>query len=263
MTMPPASPAPRAPSQSPSTAPAVVLLSGGLDSAVTLAIARARGHTCTAVTFDYGQRHRNELLAAARVAASLGATSLRTIKLDLRAIGGSALTADIAVPKDRDEAAQSGETGESAIPITYVPARNLIFLSLAAGLAETVGARHLFIGVNALDYSGYPDCREPFIRAFETAVNLGTQAGVEGRTLAIESPLVHLTKAQIITEGTRLGVDFSLTHSCYDPIAAAGTSAADAPTLACGHCDSCILRRRGFEQSGVPDPTRYAPVLSR
>jgi len=257
---PPIAPSASAPSTSPVAAPAVVLLSGGLDSAVTLAIARARGHACTPVTFDYGQRHRHELLAAARVAASLGATSVRTIKLDLRAIGGSALTADIAVPKDRDETAASGA---SAIPITYVPARNLIFLSLAAGLAETLRARHLFIGVNALDYSGYPDCREPFIRAFETAVNLGTQAGVEGRTLAIEAPLVHLTKAQIIIEGTRLGVDFSLTHSCYDPVAAAGTNAADAATLACGHCDSCVLRRKGFEQAGVPDPTRYAPVLSR
>ena len=223
---------------------AVVLLSGGLDSAVVLAIARARGHVCTALSFDYGQRHRLELLSAARVAGAMSVTDHRTITIDLRAVGGSALTADIAVPRDRPEPAMS-----EGIPITYVPARNLAFLSLAAGLAEVVGARALFIGVNALDYSGYPDCRPDFLAAFERCVNLGTRAGVEGRAVRVEAPLVHMSKEAIIREGARLGVDFSLTHSCYDP---------DAAGCACGRCDSCRIRRRGFERAGVLDPALYA-----
>jgi 7-cyano-7-deazaguanine synthase len=225
---------------------AVVLLSGGLDSATTLAVARERGFACHCLTLDYGQRHRHELEAARRVGASLGAAETLTLGIDLRAFGGSALTDDVEVPKGREEARMGQD-----IPPTYVPARNLVFLSLAAGLAEVRGARDVFIGANAVDYSGYPDCRPEFIRSFEATANLATKAGVEGRGVRVHAPLVDLTKAQIIDLGTRLGVDFSLTHSCYDP--------AD-DGAACGECDSCILRRRGFEAAGVPDPTRYAGV---
>jgi 7-cyano-7-deazaguanine synthase len=229
------------------TPAAVVLLSGGLDSAVALAIGRERGFACHALSVDYGQRHRHELGAAAAIAARAGAKEHRTIGLDLRAIGGSALTAEIDVPKGGTGAAPSAE-----IPVTYVPARNLVFLSLAVGFAEVVGAREVFIGVNAVDYSGYPDCRPEFIRAFEQAANLGTKAGVEGRAMSICTPLIELTKAEIIREGARLGVDFAMTHSCYDPVETA------AGVLACARCDSCRIRARGFIEAGVPDPTRYA-----
>lgn len=218
---------------------AVVLLSGGLDSAVCLAVARREGYACTALSFDYGQRHRRELDAARRVAASMGVADHRVLALDLRAVGGSALTADIPVPKDT-------EPGRD-IPVTYVPARNLVFLSLAAGLAEAIGAERIYIGVNAVDYSGYPDCRPGFIAAFEAVLRVGTRAGVEGRSPGVETPLIHLGKADIVRLGASLGVDFALTHSCYDP-------AGDA---ACGTCESCVLRRRGFDEAGVPDPMRY------
>ncbi len=219
-----------------------MLLSGGLDSATCLAIARRDGFASHALAFDYGQRHRIELTCARRVADHLGAASFRTVVLGLREIGGSALTADIAVP-------DAGTSGPSAIPITYVPARNLTFLSIAAGLAEVVGAQAVYIGVNAVDYSGYPDCRRPFIDAFENAAALGTQSGVEGRRLTVFTPLVTLAKAQIIRLGVELGVDFSLTTSCYNPTPSG---------LACGLCDSCDIRRRGFAQANVNDPTRYA-----
>ena len=221
----------------------MVLLSGGLDSAVTLAWMRAGGFRCTALSFDYGQRHRVELECAARLAKALGAESHRVAPVDLRAFGGSALTADIAVPKDRD-VAQAHD-----IPITYVPARNTIFLSIALGLAEVLGAHDLAIGVNALDYSGYPDCRPEFVQAFERLANLATRAGVEAaaqgrQAFAVHVPLLHLTKAQIIRMGADLGVDFSLTSSCYDP------GAGGRP---CGHCDSCQLRAQGFSQAGLRD----------
>jgi 7-cyano-7-deazaguanine synthase len=223
---------------------AVVLLSGGLDSAVTLALARRDRFATHCLSFDYGQRHARELAAAARIAAHLGAADHRTVSLDLRAIGGSALTSDLPVPKDEDPAARDG------IPVTYVPARNLTFLSIAAGFAETIGAADIFVGVNALDYSGYPDCRRAFLDAFERAANLGTRAGAEGHTrVRVRSPLVDLSKASIIRLGADLGVDFSLTTSCYDP---------DARARACARCDACQLRRRGFEQAGIPDPTLYA-----
>lgn len=227
--------------------PAIVLLSGGLDSATALAIARSRGFACHCLGFDYGQRHAVELRAAALVATQLGAADLRTVRVDLRAVGGSALTSEIAVPKDR-----SAHDLSHGIPVTYVPARNLIFLSIAAGLAETVGAADLFIGVNAVDYSGYPDCRRPFIDAFEKAAGLGTKAGDEGRPFTVHTPLVAMTKAQIIRTGVELGVDYSLTTSCYDP-----KLAPDGAPLACGHCDSCQIRIAGFRDAGVPDPTRY------
>lgn len=230
---------------------AVVLLSGGLDSATVLAMAQAQGRRCIAVSFDYGQRHRHELAAADAVARQLGAARHVIITLDLRAIGGSALTADIAVPKDRSAAAR-----EHGVPITYVPARNLVFLSLATGLAEVAGAQEIYIGVNAVDYSGYPDCRAPFVRAFERAANLGTKAGVEDDSgkphLVVHTPIISMTKAEIIRTGSRLGVDYALTHSCYDPVIR------EHQTFACGHCDSCVIRRQGFVDAGVPDPTRYA-----
>jgi 7-cyano-7-deazaguanine synthase len=231
---------------------AIVLVSGGLDSAVALACARRDGFEAWALSFDYGQRHHHELDAAPRVAASLGAHRHVVLKLDLTAIGGSALTADIDVPKDRPSAAIS-----HGIPPTYVPARNLIFLSCAAAQAEVARARNIYIGVNAVDYSGYPDCRAEFIRAFEQAANLGTKAGVEGLTrgepwLRVRTPLVDLTKAQIIRLGAELGVDFSQTHSCYDPIVRGER------VLACGRCDSCQIRARGFTEAGVTDPTEYA-----
>jgi 7-cyano-7-deazaguanine synthase len=218
---------------------AVVLLSGGLDSATALAIAREQGYACYALSLDYGQRHVAELNAARRVADSLGAVAHKILPIDLTAIGGSALTdRSIAVP----------EHGGEGIPVTYVPARNTIFLSLALAWAEVLGAHDLFVGVNAVDYSGYPDCRPEYIAAFERLANLATKAGVEGCPFHVHAPLIELTKAQIIAEGTRLGVDYGLTVSCYQ---------ADAEGRACGHCDSCRFRAEGFRQAGVPDPTRY------
>ena len=230
----------------------MVLLSGGLDSAVCLAVARREGFRCHALSFDYGQRHRHELVAGAAVARALGAVEHRVVALDLRAIGGSALTADIEVPKGREPGA--GEGG-SAIPVTYVPARNLVFLSLAAAYAETVGSGELFIGVNAVDYSGYPDCRPEFIESFARTARLGTRAGVEGAGFSVRTPLAGKSKAEIIRMGAGLGVDFALTHSCYDPVGVAGEGGG---VRACGRCESCVIRRRGFEAAGVEDPTRYA-----
>lgn len=222
---------------------AVVLLSGGLDSATCLAMARAAGFECCTLAFDYGQRHRLELECAERVARALGARAYQVMQLDLRAFGGSALTADIAVPKD----GAGEQVGAGTIPVTYVPARNLVFLSLASAYAETLGAADLFIGVNAVDYSGYPDCRPEFIESFTRTVRLGTKAGVEGVGFTVHTPLVHLSKAEIIRAGVELGVDYALTHSCYDPV----------DGLACGRCESCGIRRRGFIEAGVADPTRY------
>ena len=220
---------------------AICLLSGGLDSATCLAIARKQGFECYCLSFDYGQRHAIELRAARRVAESLGAKEHRTAKIDLRIFGGSALTADISVPKNRDAHDMQDE-----IPVTYVPARNTIFLSFALAYAEVTGASHIFIGVNAIDYSGYPDCRPEFIRAFETLANLATKAGVEGKMqLTVETPLIAMTKADIVRAASGLGVDFRLTHSCYDP---------DKAGRACGVCDSCLLRRKGFEEAGLRDP---------
>jgi 7-cyano-7-deazaguanine synthase len=220
---------------------AVCLLSGGLDSTTCLAIARHKGFDCYCLSFDYGQRHIVELEAARRVADSLGAKEFRTIRVDLRVFGGSALTDSIDVPKDRNEA----ETAAN-IPVTYVPARNTIFLSLALAYAEVIGADRIVIGVNALDYSGYPDCRPEFIQAFETLANLATKAGVEGTSvLHVEAPLLHMTKADIVRKAVELGVDLSLTHSCYDP---------DPSGKPCGRCDSCLLRRKGFEAAQVLDP---------
>ena len=223
---------------------AVVLLSGGLDSATVLEIAHGQGYELYALSFSYGQRHIFELEAAARVAASIGVAAHRTAVVDLRAFGGSALTADIAVPKGRS----AGEMSHG-IPITYVPARNTIFLSFALAWAEVLECSDIFIGVNALDYSGYPDCRPEFIEAFQKLANLATKVGVEGTTrITIHAPLINLTKAQIIRKGVELGVDYSLTSSCYDP---SGFGEA------CGSCDSCQLRRKGFVEAGVVDPTRY------
>jgi 7-cyano-7-deazaguanine synthase len=225
---------------------AVCLLSGGLDSATCLAVARDQGFACYALSFDYGQRHRAELAAAARVAQSASAVQHLVLPLDLRAIGGSALTAEIDVPKSRDAA-----TIASGIPITYVPARNTIFLSFALAWAEVLEAADIFIGVNAVDYSGYPDCRPEYIAAFQHMADLATKAGVEGRQrLTIHAPLIRLTKAEIILLGQKLGVDYSRTHSCYDPSSAG---------RACGRCDSCQLRRAGFAAAGIPDPLEYAP----
>jgi len=219
---------------------AVVLLSGGLDSATTLALARAAGHECHCLSVDYGQRHRAELAAAANVARVLGAATHRVIALDLASIGGSALTDPaIAVP----------ETPTEGIPVTYVPARNTILLSLALAWAEVLGAQDIGFGANAVDYSGYPDCRPEFMRAFEALANLATKAAVEGRRLALHTPIIELTKAEIIGRGTALGVDYALTVSCYQ---------ASGDGLACGRCESCRLRRAGFEATGIPDPTRYA-----
>ncbi|MCK5145786.1 7-cyano-7-deazaguanine synthase QueC [bacterium] len=222
---------------------AVVLLSGGLDSATVLAMARARGVDCYALSFRYGQRHSHELAAAKVVAETMGVKRHLILDLDFRAMGGSALTADIDVPKDRDTARMEDE-----IPITYVPARNIVFLSIALGWAETLHARQIHIGVNAMDYSGYPDCRPDFIDAFQAMANQGTKAGVEGHPFTIHTPLMQMTKARIIAEGIRLGVDYAMTHSCYDP-------AVDG--LACGCCDSCLIRKKGFAEAGVPDPTKY------
>jgi 7-cyano-7-deazaguanine synthase len=218
---------------------AVVLVSGGMDSAVTLAIARAQGFICHALSVAYGQRHLSELAAAERVARALGAVEHKVVNVDLRSIGGSALTSDaIAVP----------EQGGSGIPPTYVPARNTIMLAVALGWAEVLGASDIFCGVNAVDYSGYPDCRPEFIAAFEQLANLATKAGVEGAQLRIQAPLVRLSKADIVREGARLGVDFGATVSCYQ---------ADVEGRACGRCDACRLRRQGFADAGVSDPTRY------
>jgi 7-cyano-7-deazaguanine synthase len=222
---------------------AVVLVSGGLDSATTLAIAKNEGFDIYAISFDYGQRHHFELEAARRVCESQGVSELVVFKVDTSIFRGSALTNDIPVPHNRDESQMA-----DGIPITYVPARNTIFLSVGLGLAESVGANDLFIGVNAVDYSGYPDCRPEFIKAFEDMANLATKAGVEGRRLNVHTPLILLTKAEIIQRGVALGVDYGLTHSCYDPLPD-GTS--------CGECDSCQLRLRGFREAGFADPIRY------
>ncbi|MGH8243046.1 MAG: 7-cyano-7-deazaguanine synthase QueC [Steroidobacteraceae bacterium] len=218
---------------------AVVLVSGGLDSAVTLAVARARGHRCHALSFDYGQRHLVELAAARRVCEALGVVEHRVIAMPIGQFGHSALTDPaIAVP----------ESATAGIPVTYVPARNTVFLACALGYAEVLGSQHIYIGVNAVDYSGYPDCRPAFIRAFEYLANLATRAAVEGNLVSIHAPLIELSKADIIRRGIELGVDYALTLSCYQP---------DAEGRACGRCESCKLRRRGFEEAGVSDPTRY------
>lgn len=222
----------------------MVLLSGGLDSATVLAIAKSQGYSCHAISFDYGQRHSAELDTARQLASALSVTSHRIIRVDLRTIGGSALTDNIAVPIDRSQ----NEMGQG-IPITYVPARNTVFLSLALGLAEVVNAFDIFVGVNAVDYSGYPDCRQEYLTAFESLANLATAAGVEGRgQFHIQAPLVQMTKADIIREGTKLGIDYRMTVSCYQ---------ADSRGQACGHCDSCLLRKKGFADAGLPDATRY------
>lgn len=220
---------------------AVILVSGGLDSATVLAIAQAAGYTCYAVSFDYGQRHSAELEAARQVAARAKVEEQRIVSIDLSQFGGSALTDEsIDVP--------DANTSEDAIPITYVPARNTVFLSLALAWSEVLGACDIFVGVNAVDYSGYPDCRPEFIRAYENMANLATRAGVEEQQLTVHAPLIELTKAQIVQQGTELGVDYSITVSCYQ---------ADATGAACGVCDSCFLRREGFANAGIADPTRY------
>ena len=225
---------------------AVCLLSGGLDSSTCLGVARRDGFECYALSFDYGQRHRVELDAAMNVAKFFGAREHRVVRIDLRAFGASALTADVDVPKDR-----SAEEMQRGIPITYVPARNTIFLSFALAWGEVLECSDIFIGVNALDYSGYPDCRPEFIEAFERMANLATKAGVEGRTaMHIHTPLIALSKAEIVRLAVLVGLDFTLTHSCYDP---------DAAGRPCGHCDSCLLRRKGFEEAGLPDPLVYTP----
>ena len=224
--------------------PAVVLLSGGLDSATILAIACDEGFACCALSFRYGQRHEAEIAAACRVATAGGAVEHRIVEIDLRQFGASALTDAIDVPKDRTEEEMAGD-----IPVTYVPARNTIFLAHALALAEVRQAGDIFIGVNAVDYSGYPDCRPAFVAAFQDLANLATKAAVEGRTLTVHAPLIALRKHEIIQRGLALGVDYGLTHSCYDP---------PEPGLACGRCDSCRLRRAGFAEAGVTDPIRYA-----
>ncbi len=228
-------------SRSPSARKAIVLLSGGLDSSTVLAIAQSEGYACHALSFDYGQRHSGELAAARRVARALGAVEHQVVRFDLRAFGGSALTSDLSVPKGRTAAEMA-----SGIPITYVPARNTIFLSFALAWAETLEASDIFIGVNAIDYSGYPDCRPEYIAAFETMANLATRAGVEGTTyVRIHTPLLRMSKADIVRRGTGLGVDFGMTTSCYDP------SVGGVP---CGSCDACHLRAAGFAQAGLHDP---------
>jgi len=229
---------------------AVVLLSGGLDSATALAVAKRDGCEPCALSFDYGQRHLFELEAARRVAGAAGVRQHIVVPLNLRLFGGSALTADLPVPKDRAESEMS-----HGIPVTYVPARNTIFLSIALGWAEALGASDVYLGVNALDYSGYPDCRPEYLQAFERMANLGTKAGVEGTaTWRIHAPLIEMTKSQIIRTGTALGVDYSLTHSCYDP---------DAAGHPCGHCDSCRLRLKGFSEAGQIDPLAYPADIRR
>ncbi|GBC60434.1 7-cyano-7-deazaguanine synthase QueC [Desulfonema ishimotonii] len=227
---------------------AVVLSSGGLDSSTVIAIAKDQGYTVHSLSFFYGQRHAFELEAARKVAGAMGVAKHLVVEADLKKIGGSALTDDIEVPKSRNEAEMAGE-----IPVTYVPARNTVFLSYALAWAEVLGASDIFIGVNAVDYSGYPDCRPEYIAAFERMANLATKAGVEGKTvLRIHAPLMRMTKADIIRKGTELGVDYGITHSCYDP---------SPEGLACGQCDSCLLRKKGFAEAGVPDPTRYVRVI--
>jgi 7-cyano-7-deazaguanine synthase len=223
---------------------AVVLLSGGLDSATTAEIAAAEGYAIYALSIDYGQRHRFELESARRVAAAVGVAEHKLVAIDLASLGGSALTADIAVPQGR-----SPEQISSGIPVTYVPARNTVMLSIALGYAEVLGAADIFVGVNAVDYSGYPDCRPEFIAAFETLANLATKAGVEGTAnFRIHTPLIELTKAEIIQRGNELGVDYSLTHTCYAPNEAG---------ISCGQCDACHLRKKGFADAGLVDPIRY------
>lgn len=223
---------------------AVVLLSGGMDSAVVLAMANRKGFACQALSFDYGQRHRRELLAAKNVAKQVGAFGHTILPIDMRAIGGSALTDDIEVPREREDIGDG-------VPVTYVPARNTIFLSYALALAEVKGARDIFIGVNALDYSGYPDCRPEYIEAYMRMARLATKAGVEGAPLQVRAPLSAMRKSDIVRKGRELGVDFSLTHTCYDPMDAGRP---------CGACDACILRRRGFEEVGECDPLPYPDV---
>lgn len=223
---------------------AVVLLSGGLDSTVALAIAIQEGYHCSALSFRYGQRHEVELDAAKRIAETFGVRDHRIAELDLRLFGGSALTAEIDVPKH-----QSVDELDNGIPVTYVPARNIIFLSYGLAMAEVTQSQHLFIGVNALDYSGYPDCRPSFIEAYQAMAALGTQSGVDGRAVEIHTPLIHLSKADIIKTGSRIGVDFSMTHSCYDP---------SPEGYACGQCDSCLLRKKGFHEAQIDDPTNYS-----
>ena len=222
---------------------AVVLASGGLDSTVTAALAREAGHELLWLTVDYGQRHAIEVERARQVAAAMGAAKHTVLVVNLRALAGSALTGDLPVPKDRHSAERS-----RGIPVTYVPGRNLVVRSLAAAHAEAEGASLIYFGANVLDYSGYPDCRPEFIRAFEAAVNAGTKAAAEGATLRVRAPLLEMTKADIIRTGIRLGAPLHLTHSCYDPVG----------DLACGRCDSCLIRREGFSRAGVEDPTRYA-----
>ena len=220
---------------------AICLLSGGLDSATCLAIARKQGYFCYCLSFDYGQRHRVELISARKVATALGAEAHQVVKIDLRAFGGSALTSELAIPKGRSDEEMAG-----GIPVTYVPARNTIFLSFALAYAEVTGASDIFIGVNAIDYSGYPDCRPEFIAAFEKLANLATKAGVEGTTaLKIQAPLQTMTKAEIVRRAVHMGLDLGLTHSCYDPDPAGGP---------CRKCDSCVLREKGFAEAGVQDP---------
>jgi len=224
--------------------PAVVLLSGGIDSSTTLAVALAEGYEAYALSFDYGQRHEIETQAARRVAHSLGAKEHRVAKIDLRIFGGSALTDDVDVPKKRSETEIA-----HGIPVTYVPARNTIFLSYALAWAEVIRANDIFLGVNAIDYSGYPDCRPEFIEAFQNVADLGTKAAVEGRRFQIHTPLIKFSKAEIIRKAVELGVDLSMTHSCYDPWPEG---------FACGECDSCLLRLKGFREAGMKDPIRYA-----
>jgi len=223
---------------------AVVLLSGGIDSTTTLAIALSEGYAAYALSFEYGQRHHIETKAARCVADSLGATEHRIAKIDLRVFGGSALTDHFDVPKKRAETEIA-----RGIPVTYVPARNTILLAYSLAWAEVISARNIFLGVNAIDYSGYPDCRPEFIKAFETVANLGTKAGIEGRCFQIHTPLIKFSKAEIIRKAVALGVDLSLTHSCYDPTSEG---------LACGECDSCLLRLKGFREAGIKDPIPYA-----
>ena len=234
---------------------AVVLLSGGLDSTTCLAVAQREGRLVHALSFRYGQRHAHEVEAARRIAAAAGVASHQVVDIDLRTFGGSALTSDIPVPKDGDS------VGSSSIPVTYVPARNTIFLSYALALAEVRGAGEVFVGVSAVDYSGYPDCRPEYIQAFERMASLATRAGVEAAArgevaLRVRAPLLHLSKADTIRLGASLGVDYALTTSCYDPVLVGGD------WLACGGCDACRLRRKGFEEAGVPDPTRYAGAVA-
>ena len=228
---------------------AVVLLSGGIDSSTALAVARERGFELYALTIRYGQRHKIEIEAAGKIARALQVIRHEIVDIDLSIIGGSALTDDIDVPKRRLK-----DSSNDDIPVTYVPARNTIMLSMALGWAESIGARHIFIGVNAVDYSGYPDCRPEFIAAFERLANLATRAGVEGREFKIEAPLIDMTKAEIISLGKSLGLDYGLTHSCYDPLP---------DGFACGICDSCIIRRRGFAEAGIPDPAKYPAEVEK